>query len=60
MCALCPFRCELADGASGPCRLRLRGTEQGLEIIGDAIQIQELEKLLEGLDVEVIEQMLCG
>ena len=41
-------------------RLRIRHTEDGVEIIGDAIRPQELEKLLEKLDVETIEQMLCG
>ncbi len=41
-------------------RLRIRHTEHGIEIIGDAIQPQELEKLLKGLDVKTIEQMLCG
>ena len=41
-------------------RLRIRPTEHGVEIIGDAIQPQELEKLLEVLDVKTIEQMLCG
>jgi hypothetical protein len=41
-------------------RLRIRHTEQGIEILGDAIRPRELEQLLERLGVKVIEQMLCG
>ncbi|MSQ48628.1 MAG: hypothetical protein EXR78_09660 [Deltaproteobacteria bacterium] len=41
-------------------RLRIRHTDQGIEIIGDAIRPDELENLLTRLDVDTIEQMLCG
>ncbi|GAB4562748.1 MAG: hypothetical protein Tsb0020_11290 [Haliangiales bacterium] len=41
-------------------KLRLRITERGLEIVGDAVRPEELERLLLELDPEVIEQMLCG
>jgi hypothetical protein len=41
-------------------RVRIRATEQGVELLGDAMRPDELEKLLESLDAEVIEQMLCG
>ncbi len=41
-------------------RLRIRRTDHGVEIIGDAIRPQELEALLQRLGVETIEQMLCG
>jgi hypothetical protein len=41
-------------------RVRIRATEQGVELLGDAIRPDELEKLLESLDAKVIEQMLCG
>jgi hypothetical protein len=41
-------------------RLRIRPTPDGVEILGDAIQAQELEALLESLSPEVIFQMLCG
>lgn len=52
------------DYAADPCgrrvRLCIRPDGEGLEIIGDAIRPDELERLLEGLGVETIEQMLCG
>ena len=41
-------------------RLRIRLTDQGIEILGDAVRPDELDRLLETLDPEVIEQMLCG
>jgi hypothetical protein len=41
-------------------RLRISKTGEGLEIIGDDVRPDELERLLEGLDAETIEQMLCG
>jgi len=41
-------------------RLRIRLTDQGLEVLGDAMRARELEKLLSDLDPQVIEQMLCG
>ena len=41
-------------------RLRIRRTEEGVEIVGDAVRPDELERLLEELGAEVIEQMLCG
>jgi hypothetical protein len=41
-------------------RVRIRATEQGVELLGDAMRPDELEKLLETLDAKVIEQMLCG
>jgi hypothetical protein len=41
-------------------RVRIRATEQGVELLGDAMRPDELEKLLESLDAKVIEQMLCG
>lgn len=45
-----------------PCRVRIRIRHgmQGIEVLGDAMRAQELEKLLEELDPAVIEQMLCG
>ncbi len=41
-------------------KLRLRVTERGVEVIGDAVRPEELERILLELDPEVIEQMLCG
>ena len=49
-----------ADPQGRRVRLRIRHTDHGVEIIGDAIRPQELEVLLERLGVETIEQMLCG
>jgi hypothetical protein len=52
------------DYASDPegqrIRLRIRATAEGVELLGDAMRPEALERLLEALDVEVIEQMLCG
>lgn len=41
-------------------RLRVRWTETGLEVLGDAVRPEELEQILEAMGAEVIEQMLCG
>ncbi len=41
-------------------RLRIRTTADGVEILGDSMRPEQLEKLLEALGPEVIEQMLCG
>ncbi len=48
------------DAAGRRVRLRLRVTAEGLEIAGDAVRPEELDRLLEGLDPQIIEQMLCG
>jgi hypothetical protein len=41
-------------------RLRIRVTDEGVEVLGDAMRPIALERLLEELGAEVIEQMLCG
>jgi len=41
-------------------RVRIRLTPEGVEVLGDAVRPAELEKLLETLGAQVIEQMLCG
>ncbi|MDJ0842264.1 MAG: hypothetical protein QNK37_37530 [Acidobacteriota bacterium] len=41
-------------------RVRLRATDQGLELLGDAANPAYLERLLAVLGAEVVEQMLCG
>jgi hypothetical protein len=41
-------------------KLRIRVTEHGVEVLGDAVRPKELEALLLALDPAVIEQMLCG
>jgi hypothetical protein len=41
-------------------RIRIAVTEDGLEVLGDAPRPRELERLLEDLGAEVIQQMLCG
>lgn len=56
-----------APGAASPAeRPRARApnhlaiTDQGLEILGDAVHPGELERLLQALNPETIEQMQCG
>lgn len=41
-------------------KLRLVVTDRGVEILGDAVRPEELERILLGLDPEIIEHMLCG
>ncbi len=41
-------------------RLRLKVTDEGLEIIGDTPYPQLLDQLLTGLEPETIERVLCG
>ena len=41
-------------------RMRIRATAEGVELLGDAMRPEALERLLETLDAEVIEQMLCS
>lgn len=48
------------DPAGKRVRLRIRLTDQGVEVLGDAMRARELEKLLADLDPRAIEQMLCG
>ena len=48
------------DPAGRRIRLRIRATGEGVELLGDALRPAALERLLEALDAEVIEQLLCG
>ncbi|SDG79127.1 hypothetical protein SAMN05421505_10836 [Sinosporangium album] len=41
-------------------KLRISVTDEGVEILGDAFRPELLERLLESLGPEEIEQMLCG
>lgn len=41
-------------------RLRLQLTDNGVELLGDAMRPQELQSLFQQLDAKIIEQMLCG
>lgn len=41
-------------------RLRVSVTDEGVEILGDSAYPGLLEELLEGLDPDEIDQMLCG
>lgn len=41
-------------------RVRIRVTDQGVEVLGDAMRPDELERLLEELGARLIDQMLCG
>lgn len=41
-------------------RFAIRATDDGVEILGDAMTVARLEEILEALEPDVIEQMLCG
>lgn len=41
-------------------RLEIRVTANGVELLGDAMRPATLERLLEALEAERVEQMLCG
>jgi len=41
-------------------RFQIKTTPEGVEILGDAMRPITLEKLLEALETQNIEQMLCG
>jgi hypothetical protein len=41
-------------------RIRISTTANGVEVLGDALRPETLERLLEHLGPEAIEQMLCG
>jgi hypothetical protein len=44
----------------GLVRIRIAASDGAVELLGDAIRPELLEKLLESLSGEVIEQMMCG
>jgi hypothetical protein len=49
------------DPSGRQVKLRIRMTTDGIEILGDAVRPQEIEKILrEVLGIQQIEQMLCG
>jgi hypothetical protein len=41
-------------------RVRITWDEQGVEVLGDAFRPDALEDLLERMEPDVVEQMLCG
>lgn len=41
-------------------RIRIRQTEEGIEIIGDSRHIAELETLLAATGIKEMERVLCG
>jgi hypothetical protein len=49
-----------ADPQGRRVKIRLAITDRGVEILGDAVRPDEIERLLLGLDPEILEQMLCG
>jgi FAD/FMN-containing dehydrogenase len=55
-----PWPAGCPQPGPGEVRLRIRASADGVEVLGDAQQVQELERLLAGLDPAEIEQMLCG
>ena len=48
------------DPAGRRVRLRLTVTVDGLEILGDALRPDDLERLLLALDPATLDQTLCG
>jgi len=52
---------DYADDPQGyRLRFQIKTTPEGVEILGDAMRPITLEKLLEALEPNQIEQMLCG
>jgi FtsH ternary system-associated peptide len=58
---------DLIDGseyasypAGGLVRLRITVTESGVELLGDGMRPELIERLLASVDSGVLEQMLCG
>lgn len=52
---------DYADDPEGKrVRVRIEITEEGVQILGDAMRPLALEQLLERLGARVIERMLCG
>ncbi len=49
-----------ADPSGRRVRLRVRVTADGIEVLGDAVRPDELERILLSLDPAELEQMLCG
>jgi hypothetical protein len=41
-------------------RVRISYTENGVEILGDGLRPEVVERLLAALGPEVVQQMLCG
>jgi len=41
-------------------RFQLKISEEGLEILGDSPYPDELDRLLDALDVPMVEKVLCG
>lgn len=49
-----------ADPKGKRVKIQLKVNENGIELMGDSVRPEALEKLLEQLSDDVIEQMLCG
>ncbi|GAA2372808.1 radical SAM-modified peptide, FtsH ternary system-associated [Nonomuraea africana] len=41
-------------------RLRIRVTDEGVEVLGDAMRPEVIERVLRSLGQDPIDQMLCG
>ena len=59
-----PDLIDAADCAADPggrlVRLRLSVTDEGVEILGDALRPEDLDRLLLALDPATLDQTLCG
>ena len=51
---------EYENENSGKIRIRIKKTMSGVEILGDALNPQLLEKILNEISDETIEMTLCG
>ncbi len=51
---------EYADSNKKRVRIRIRVTREGLEILGDSMYPQQLEKLLKKAGAKKLEGVLCG
>ena len=49
-----------ADPEGRQVRIRIRITPDGIEVIGDAVRSEQLERMLEQMGAGEIEEMLCG
>lgn len=52
---------EYADHPEGRLvRLRIKVTDEGVEVLGDAMRPEVIERVLRALGPDPIDQMLCG
>lgn len=52
--------CYSKNVKGGLVRLRIRITEQGIEILGDAMRPDTLDHIIDRLGITEVERILCG